>query len=397
LHQLFIKNKATEIKEIKGNEEEEKLESLIRQYDKMTLLEDKESIIKDNCFIDKAQGFKIEFRDNVVKIFTKEQLVNERVYSGKFIKIGYDEFLNKLSYHYQCGKFDEPMEKQLESLNKKWLRFKVYSYNPETKEELFLKEIRIENRVNDKGKLRYTINGIKMPIQKMRKAIEFIRGGWRSGTDKETLIHRLTNLEDYLEKIRIFSGKQLELLEGRTIEIKLNGLTIPLNFNFTAEDKENWKVSIDNFSVKRGYKAIKELSYDLRGGGLSAISGICDTLRAGKQLEDILIGRIQGYVEKRRIAEERAEQLFNEFLEKNKTRVFKKAEGYIVKGKLKNYLIKMKDEDNVGVWSYPANEYVCINEKTKEGQYLCMFDKLLQFCMVMLNDGNLREQIHTIH
>jgi len=57
----------------------------------------------------------------------------------------------------------------------------------------------------------------------------------------------------------------------------------------------------------------------------------------------------------------------------------------------------MKDEENVGVWSYPNNEYICINEKTKAGQYLCKFDKLLQFCMVMLNDGNLREEIHTIH
>jgi len=382
---------------IKGNEEEEKLESLIRQYDKMTILEDKGTIIKDNYFIDKDSGFKIEFRDKVVNIFKKEQLVRDSVYSGKFIEIGYEDFLNDLERCYQCGKYDEPIEKQLENLPKKWLRFKVYSYDPETKAEVFLKEVRIENKVNDKGKSRFTINGIKIPIQKMRKAIEFIRGGRWSGTDKNTLIHRLTNLEDYLEKIRLFSGTQLELLEGKTIEIKLNGLSIPINFNFTAEDKENWQVNIDTFSVKRGYKDIKTLSYDLRGGGLSSISGICDTLKAGKILEDILIGKIQGYVEKRRLAEERAENLFNEFLEKNKTRVFKKEGGYIVKGKLKNYLVKMKDEENCGVWTFPANDYVCIEEKTKEGKYLCKFDKLLQFCICMLNDGNLREQIYTIH
>ena len=91
--------------------------------------------------------------------------------------------------------------------------------------------------------------------------------------------------------------------------------------------------------------------------------------------------------------------MFAEFLDKNKTRVFKKDNGYIVKGKLKNYLVKIKDEEdnNIGVWTYPANEYVCINEKTKEGQKLCPADKLLQFCMVMLNDGNLRQEIHTIH
>ena len=68
----------------------------------------------------------------------------------------------------------------------------------------------------------------------------------------------------------------------------------------------------------------------------------------------------------------------------------------MVKGKLKNYIVKMKNDEDVGVWSYPANEYICINEKTKAGQYLCKYDKLLQFCMCMLNDGNLREEIHTI-
>jgi hypothetical protein len=85
-----------------------------------------------------------------------------------------------------------------------------------------------------------------------------------------------------------------------------------------------------------------------------------------------------------------------EFLEKNKTKVFAREGGYVVKGKLKNYLVKMKNDDDVGVWTFPANEYICIEEKTKAGKYLCKYDKLLQFCLTMLNDNNMREQIYTI-
>ena len=388
--------------EIKNTQEQERLISLIRQYDKMTLLEDTGAIIKDNYFIDKTEGFKIEFKDKVVKLFSKEDLVTEYInrYSygdeqNTFIRIGYREFLDKLERIYKIGKW-ENTEDKLKTLNKKWLNFKIYSYDPETKAEVFLKEIKIENDVYDKGKLRFKVNGVKIPIQKMSKVLDFMSAGRYFG-DKTTTIERLTNLEKYLEKIRLYSGTQLELLEGKTIEITLSGIRIPIHFNIMAEDKEHWEISIDNFKVKRDYTAVKESFRGLYDGGLTAISNICDTLKAGNKLEDILIGKVKGYVEKRRLAEDRAEQLFNEFLDKNKLKVFKKEGGYIIKGKLKNYLVKMKNDEDVGVWTYPANEYVCINEKTKAGKYLCKFDKLLQFSMVMLNDGNLREEITTIH
>ena len=381
--------------QIKNEQEKEKLVSLIRQYDKMTLLEDNDAIIKDNYFIDKSNGFKIEFKDKIVKLFSKEELVSDNTYNGTFIQIDYREFLDKLERIYRLGKWETKIEEKLQKLNKKWLSFKIYSYDPETKAEVFLKEIKIENNVNDKGKRRYKVNGVKMPIQKMSKVMEFI-GACRYGVDKATVTERLNNLEKYLEKIRLYSGTQLELLQGKTLEIELNNVRIPIHFNIIAEDKEHWVISIDDFSIERNYSDVKDTFRWLSGGGLTAISKICDTLKAGEKLEDILIGKVKGYVEKRRLAEEKAEKLFNEFLENNKTKVFKKEGGYIVKGKLKNYIVKMKNDNDIGVWSYPANEYICINEKTKAGNYLCKHDKLLQFCMVMLNDGNLREQIHTI-
>ena len=38
-----------------------------------------------------------------------------------------------------------------------------------------------------------------------------------------------------------------------------------------------------------------------------------------------------------------------------------------------------------------------INEKTKAGRELCRWDKLLQFSIAMLNDSQLKQEIHTIH
>jgi len=391
-----IDNSETE-EEIKNEQEQERLISLIKQYDKMTLLEDSEGIIKDNYFIDKQKGFKIEFKDKIVKLFPKEDLVSEHLnYNKVFILIGFRSFLDKLERIYRQGKWEEPIEQKLKNLNKKWLNFKIYSYDPETKAEVFLKEIKVENNVNDKGKRRYKVNGVKMPIQKMGKLFDFISSGGYH-IDKATRLERITNLDNYLDKIRLYSGTQLELLEGKTIEINLNNVRIPIHFSIMAEDKEHWKIGIDDFVVERNYTDVREAFHCLcGGGGLTAISRICDTLKAGEQLENILIGRVKGFVEKRRLAEEKAQKLFTEFLENNKTKVFKKDGGYIVKGKLKNYIIKMKSEEDVGVYSYPGLEYICINEKTQAGHYLCKHDKLLQFCMVMMNDGKLREEIHTI-
>jgi len=394
--QIKEEEQEEELKEVK---EQEKVFSLIKQYTKLSLIEDNDIIIKDNYFIDKSEGLKIEFKDKVVNLFSKEDLITENsryIDNNNFITISYRTFFDKLARAYRLGKWEEPLEQKLSELNKKLLNFKIYSYDPETKAEVLLKEIKIDNNKNDKGKDRFKINGIKIPKQKLEKVFEFINTG-RYGVGKETIIERLTNFENYLTKIRLYSGTQLELLSGKTVEIHLNHVTVPIHFNIKAEDREHWIISIDDFSVERTYTSVKETFRYLSGGGLTAISSICDRLQAGQKLEDILISKVSGYIEKRRLAEERAFNLFTEFLARYKTKVFKKDGGYIVKGKLKNYIIKMKDENNVGVWSYPANEYVCINEKTKAGQYLCKYDKLLQFCLVMLNDGNLREEIHTIH
>jgi hypothetical protein len=393
-----LEKKLSDEEEIKNDLEYKKRENLIEQYDKMTLLEDENTIVKDNYFIDKDRGLKIEFKGKIIDIFTKDELITTyNRYQNQFIVLDYRNFLNILDRVYKQGKYEEKIEEKLKELNKKLLNFKIYSYNKETKAEIFLKEIKIENNINDKGKLRFKVNGIKMPIQKMSNVFDFLCFGRYGGSlDTNTIIERLNNLEKYLEQIRLYSGMQLDLLSGKTIEIHINNIIIPIHFNIGAEDKDHWKISIDNFSIDKDYTAVKDTFRHLSVGGLSAISRICDDLKVGKELEDILIGKVRDYTVKRQLAEERAEKLFVEFLEKNKTKVFKKDGGYICKGKLKNYIVKMKDEENCGVWSYPENNYICINEATKSGNYLCKYDKLLQFCLCMINDNRLRDEIHTI-
>jgi len=379
--------------EIKNKKEKEEILKNLKNYDKLAKIEDNNCIISGNYFIDKESGIKIEFTDNIVKLFKEEDILSRyNIEIDNFIRLNFYEFLYKLEQQYEISLYKESLEERLTKFNKKLLNFKVYSYDLETKEEKFLKEITIKN-IHKEEKIRFEVNDIKMPKQKMSKLFQFLRGNHQPEVIKE----RIINFEKYAEQIKIYSGIQLKLLEGKTIDISIDDIRVPIHFNIIAEDKENWKISLENFTVSKTYNDIRKSFYHTSGGSLEAISRICESLNADSKLEEIIINIIKGYKEKRRLAEERAEKLFIEFLDKNKGKVFKKDNGYIVKGKLKNYLVKMKDKENAGVWSYPNNEYICINEKTRAGQYLCKYDKLLQFCIAMLNDGNLKQEIYTLH
>ena len=370
-----------------------KLMESLKDYSKLPKLEDDNTIISGRYFIDKTVGIKIEFTDDIVKIFPQNRLMNfYNTNIHDFIRLNYSAFLSILEKIYEISLYRDKVEDKIKAFNKNLLNFKVYSYNTETKEEKLLKEIKIDN-IYKEEKIRFEVNGIKMPKQKMSKLFQFLR----ANNEPEAIKNRIINLESYAEQIKIYSGIQLKLLEGKTIDVHIDDLRVPIHFNIIAEDKENWKISLGDFSVRKTYKEIRETFYRVYGGGLEKISHICESLKADSKLEEIIINTIKGYKEKREQAEARAEQLFIEFLTKNKGRIFSKDNGYIVKGKLKNYLVKMKDKENAGVWTYPANEYVCINQKTRAGQYLCKYDKLLQFCIAMLNDGNLKQEIYTLH
>ena len=101
-------------------------------------------------------------------------------------------------------------------------------------------------------------------------------------------------------------------------------------------------------------------------------------------------------LEQIKLAEIKAKTLFLDFVTKNNTRIILKDNFYIIKGKLKTY--KLGTEKNQAkAWTYPNNNYVCINEAGKDGHELCIWDKLLQFAMALINDSKLREEISTLH
>ena len=375
-------------------------EIAIRDIFKTGQIEDEDTIIKDNYIIDKVAGFKIVFNDKIVKIFTSDDMFRSyNRYNDGFIEMDFNTIFEKLQRIYNIGKYEEPLENKLKEANKNLFNFKIYSYDIETKTEVFLTEIKIKNiikeELGEEDKLRFMINGVKIPKQKISRAFYYLKGGY--GINRETRINRFTNLDNELEAIKLFSGKQLELLAGKTIDIKVNDTNIPLHFEIKYKDKETWIIKFGDYSMEREYSKVKEAFQYLCGGNLTAISRICHTLQAGQELEDLVIAELKIFLEKRRIAEARAESLFIEFIARNKTRVFKKDDGYIVKGKLKNYKVAIKDDGEAGVWTYPENNYVCINEKTKAGRELCRWDKLLQFSIAMLNDSQLKQEIHTIH
>jgi hypothetical protein len=81
---------------------------------------------------------------------------------------------------------------------------------------------------------------------------------------------------------------------------------------------------------------------------------------------------------------------------KNTSRIIPKDNFYIIKGKLKNYKLALKSDNDVGAWTYPNENYVCINEKDRKGQELVGYDKMLQFALALLNDAGLREEISTL-
>jgi hypothetical protein len=125
------------------------------------------------------------------------------------------------------------------------------------------------------------------------------------------------------------------------------------------------------------------------------ISSICESLCAVK-LEDKIIKHLNLVLEQIELAEIKAKTLFIDFIEKNKTKIIPKDNYYIIKGKLKNYKL-CAEKNEAKVYTYPNNQYICIHANDKDGHQLCIWDKLIQFGMALLNDSKIREEISTLH
>jgi len=154
-------------------------------------------------------------------------------------------------------------------------------------------------------------------------------------------------------------------------------------------------VKFNNYQVVRNYTQVKDgLRNCYNGDIVSVIQQLSEEL--GDKIEDEVIAWVKTALDRRKQAEDKAKTLFLAFVEQNKARIIPKDDFYIVKGKLKNYKVAFKNDKDVGVWTYPNNNYICINAKDKRGYALVGYDKMLQFCLTLLNDSNIREEISTL-
>jgi len=394
-HEEIEVRKERQIKNLEVKEQERKTKEMKSKYMTLSRIEDKDIIIEDNYFIEKNKGLKIIFDKKIIDIFNKEDLISDYGYNNEdFINLCYESFLRKLIDIYYIGKYETPLAEKINKLNKNLLHFKVYDYNLETKIEEFLAEIKIENKFI-KDKYKFCINGIKIPSGKMAFVFRFL--GVSYSLNIEVLKNRLKNLNITLQQVKTYSGTQLELLKGKYFKITYNNIEIPLQFEISNPDfsKENWQISFMGLKVSKTYNEIKQAVYYRNHSDIvNAITQISEFL--GNNVEDKIIDYVKIYIEKRKQAEQKAKQLFLDFIEKNKSRVIPKDDFWIIKGKLKNYKLAFKNDNDVGVWTYPNNNYVCINERDKAGQELVGYDKLIQFALVLMNDSNLREEVTTL-
>ena len=427
----YIELKKLEEKQEKQRKEEEKekekiekkeTEKIIEKFLTLKRIEDKDTIIEGKYFIDKSLGLKIEFDKKIIELFTKDELTrgsNDYYYynyynkNNTFLKLDYKYFINELIKIYRISKNEniniyEKVKNVENNVKKHLLCFRVYKYNVETNEEKFIAKINIENRKGKSKDYYFFINDIKMPKMKMKFALEFISDnysgyGYSNYNDNVDtaykIINRLQNIKTSLKQIKYYSGKQLELLKGKTININYNGLDVNLHFDISNPnfDFNNWKVKFGKYEVVKNYTQVKEALRHCYGGDIvSVIYRLSKEL--GNKIEDEVIDWVKTALERRKQAEDKAKDLFLAFVEQNKARVIPKDDYYIVKGKLKNYKVAFKNNDNkdVGVWTYPNNNYICIHAKDKRGHDLVGYDKMLQFCLTLLNDSNIREEVSTL-
>lgn len=382
--------------------EEEELNKKLENLTLADYLEDNNGIVGEDYFVDKNLGIKIKFNKKISEIYSlNDVLYSYRRSVDNLIQLNYHNFIRDLVDFYRLGKYEKELSRKIAELkedNKRHLfNFKVFSYDVDTKEEKLIKSIKIKHEfISEKNKYYFYINNVKIPKHKMRFVFEFLESNNRGNGD--TLKNNYKNLENYFPQIVKYTGKQLELLKGVEKSVEVNNKRIPFHFDISNPDfnKENWHITFNGYTVTRHYTIIKEVVRNCYSSNLvTAINQLTSQLD-DTNFEDLIINHVKSYLDKIKQAELKAKKLFEEFLIKNKSRVIPKENYFIVKGKLKNYKVTAKSENDIGVWTYPNNQYICINESNSQGRELCIWDKYLQFCLALLNDSNLREQIHTL-
>jgi hypothetical protein len=103
--------------------------------------------------------------------------------------------------------------------------------------------------------------------------------------NNEILINRYKELEQNIENFKYYSGKQLELLSGKEIEVYYKDRPIPLFFEIKNPDrsKDNWQVKFGGLTINKSYIEVKEaycIRYVNRSQHIAGqINRICESLK----------------------------------------------------------------------------------------------------------------------
>lgn len=181
-----------------------------------------------------------------------------------------------------------------------------------------------------------------------------------------------------------FSG---DSWDSRNISLKIN-LERNKNINYILLDNE--RIGIKNINSIFNLKG--ENNYISRD--VEYVSKILkkSTHATEKEVLQIISEGLKGYKD----AIKKSEKLLNETVKKLNIKTAKvniddnEKEGYIIKGKLKEYFIT----EDLKVWTYPELKYICIIDK---GNAITIGkDKLVSRMYALSNDNLLIEQIDTI-
>jgi hypothetical protein len=217
----------------------------------------------------------------------------------------------------------------------------------------------------------------------------------------QTIIDVAQGYNKFLTDIKKYSQKQLDLLDnGIPMSVEYNNANLNFKLNITNPEQDIWQVELGKGKWKVNYSDIKTgnrlYCYDIYDV-VNAITKLTGTEKTVEQTEDFVLEYLNNRRKEIEVFEKKAKDLWNDTVAKYPNKIIVKNGKIIVKGKLKTYELKSKGNNDVGVYTYPDGNYICIHANDKQGRDLYYHDKLTQFALALINDSNLgRERISTL-
>lgn len=408
-----IKSEAKEEnkKGLEQTKEIEKIDEYLKNYQNLNIIEDEQIRIENNVLTDKNEKIKVVFTRKIIDLFPEKELFKEVGYSRSaesFIKLDFKGLFGSLVDKFNFYYHDEEEAVAYYKINSKRFTFKVYKLEFDNEEmtkadsELDFANAKEKFLINfcfkiKKGKKywKYFINDVRIPKNKIGRALNKI--GCRYYGDNLESITRTYNT--YLTNIKKYSQVQLDLLqEGINDKLEFDNAQIPIKVEVSNPENNVWQLELGNHIWQTDYACLKNATRRYgRSDVLDFINDLAKTINTNKieKLEDDIISFLQDKRKKIEVYEKKAKKLWEDTIKKYPQKILNVDNKIIIKGKLKTYKLEIVDDD-VKVYTYPDNNYICIHAKTREGGDLFIHDKLVQFALALINDSNMRENIYTL-